>query len=110
MFFKHISSVMYIVHLYAIAILFHAGPNGDVRQIIGEFQGKNLSELRGGEIIVETDGSGIPNGRSAAILGHHLTSLAENSTFAPLHIPRRDNELFLQKHGQMITDVEVKKL
>ena len=96
-----------MVHLYAIAILFHAGPNGDVRQIIGEFRGKNLSELRGGKIIVETDGSGIPNGRSNAILGHHLTWLAENSTFAPLHIPRRDNELFLQKHGQMITDVEV---
>ena len=101
---------MYMVQLYAIVILLHAGPNGDVRQIIGEFRGKNLSELRGGKIIVETDRSGIPNGRSAAILGQHLTWLAENSTFAPLHIPRLDNELFLQKHGQMITDAEVKNL
>lgn len=48
------------------------------------------------------------NERSAAILSQHLTWLAENSTFAPLHISRWDNELFLQKHGQMITDVEVR--
>lgn len=89
-------------------IILHAGPNGDVRQIIGELRGKNLSELHGGKIVVETDGNGIPNERSAAILSQHLTWLAENSTFAPLHIPRWDNELFLQKHGQMITDVEVR--
>lgn len=89
-------------------IILHAGPNGDVRRIIGEFRGKILSELRGGKIIVETNGSGIPNGRLATILCQHLTWLAENSTFAPLHIPRWDNELFLQKHGQMITDVEVR--
>lgn len=57
---------------------------------------------------METNGKGIPNERSAPVLSQHLTWLAENSRFAPLHIPRWDNELFLQKHGQMITDVEVR--
>ena len=84
-----------------------AGPNGEMRQIVGEFRLKNLSQVHGGKIIVETNEKGVPNERSGSILSSYLSDVAENSTFAPLNIPRWDNELFVQRKNNMIKDVEV---
>lgn len=69
-------------------------PNGEVRQIIGEFTLSNLLALQGGKVIVETDENGVPNERSASILGQHLGHVAESPTLAPLDIPRFDNRRF----------------
>ncbi|XP_044417434.1 uncharacterized protein [Triticum aestivum] len=83
-------------------------PNGEMRQIVGEFRLKNLSQVHGGKIIVETNEKGVPNERSGSILSSYLSDVAENSTFAPLNIPRWDNELFVQRKNNMIKDVEEK--
>lgn len=56
---------------------------------------------------METNEKGVPNERSASILSSYLSYLAENSTLAPLNIPRWDNELFVPRKNNMITDVEV---
>lgn len=66
----------------------HVGPNGQERQVIGDFGVSDLLKLQGGKVIVATDENGVPNERSASILGQHLGELAESSTFAPLHILR----------------------
>lgn len=107
LFFRYIHKCD-LPQLRTIVLFLHVGPNGDVRQILGEFRVKNLSQLDGGKIIVETDENGVPNERSASILGQYLGQLAENSTFAPLNIPRWDNELFVKKKENMINHVEVK--
>ena len=86
----------------------NAGPNGEKRNIVGAFGISNLLELEGGKVMVGTDENGVPNERSASILGQHLGYLAESPTFAPLHIPRWDNELFKAHKEQIIKDVEVK--
>lgn len=65
-------------------------------------------KLQGGKVIVGTDENGVPNERSASVLGQHLGDLAQKSTFAPLHIPRWDNDLFNKHKEQIIMDVEVK--
>lgn len=83
-------------------------PNGETRQIVGEFRLKNLSQVAGGKIIVETNEKGVPNERSGSIVSSYLSDLAENSTFASLNIPRWDNELFVQRKNNMIKDVEEK--
>ena len=56
---------------------------------------------------METNKKGVPNERSGSILSSYLSDVAENSTFAPLNIPRWDNELFVQRKNNMIKDVEV---
>ncbi|KAJ1261075.1 hypothetical protein BS78_09G000500 [Paspalum vaginatum] len=83
-------------------------PNGEKRKVVGSFGIANLLELEGGKVMVGTDENGVPNERSAFILGHQLGYLAESPTFAPLHLPRWDNELF-KAHKELITkDVEEK--
>ena len=77
-----------------MVILLNAGPNGEMRQILGVFRGQFFSQLKGGKIVVGTNPDGVPNERSGSILGSYLTQLAENSTVAPLHIPRWDHEMF----------------
>jgi hypothetical protein len=72
-------------------IFIYAGPNGEVRQIIGEFTLSNLLAIQGGKVIIETDENGVPNERSTSILGQHLGHVAESPTLAPLDIPRFDN-------------------
>jgi hypothetical protein len=86
----------------------YVGPNGAVRQVLGDFGVSNLENLQGGKVIVGTDENGVPNERSASILGQYLGQLAETPSFAPLHIERWDNELFNTHKQQIITDVEVK--
>ena len=86
----------------------YAGPNGEVRQVLGEFTVSNLLELQGGKVIVGTNENGVPNERSASILGQHLGHLAESSTLAPLDIPRFDNARFKSHKEQIIKDVEVR--
>ena len=71
-----------------VVLFLHAGPNGDMRQIVGVFRSQILSNLKGGKIIVGTDQNGVPNEISGSILSSYLTELAQNSTIAPLHIPR----------------------
>lgn len=83
-------------------------PNGDMRQIVGKFRSQFLADLKGGKIIVGTDQNGVPNERSGSILGCYLTELAQNSTIAPLHIPRWDNAMFEPKQQEMIKLVEIK--
>lgn len=83
------------------------GPNGEVRQILGEFKVKNVEDLKEGKVIVETDGYGEPNDRSGSILGSYIGMLAKSPTFAPLDIPKWDNDLFLQRKKNIITNVEV---
>jgi len=83
-------------------------PNGENATIVGVFRSKFLSTLNGGKIIVETGQNGAPNERSSSILSSYLTKLAQNSTIAPLHIPRWDNEMFKPKQQEMIKLVEVK--
>ena len=84
-----------------------AGPNGETQQIVGEFWLKNLSQVAEGKIIVETNEKGVANERFGSILSSYLSNVAENSTFAPLDIPRWDTELFFQRKNNMIKDVEV---
>ncbi|WVZ49708.1 hypothetical protein U9M48_001040 [Paspalum notatum var. saurae] len=83
-----------------------SGPNGEKRNIVGAFGISNLLELEGGKVMVGTDENGVPNERSASILGQYLGSLAESQTFAPLHIARWDNKLFKTYKEQIIKDVE----
>ena len=53
--------------------MFHAlGPNGEVRQILGDFRVSDLLQSRGGKVMVGTDENGVPNERSASILGQYL--------------------------------------
>ena len=56
---------------------------------------------------METNKKGLPNERAGSILSSYLSDVAEPSTFAPLTIPRWDNELFVQRKNNMIKDVEV---
>ena len=88
-------------------ISIYAGPNGEVRQVLGDFTISNLLELEGGKVIVGTDENGVPNERSASILGQHLGQIAEKPSLAPLHIQRWDNALFKTHKEQIIKDVEV---
>ncbi|KAJ1284999.1 hypothetical protein BS78_03G247100 [Paspalum vaginatum] len=81
-------------------------PNGEKRKVVGSFGIANLLELEGGKVMVGTDENGVPNERSASILGQHLGYLAESPTFAPLHLPRWDNELFKSHKELIIKDVE----
>jgi hypothetical protein len=97
----------YYLFICIVVIFPHTGPNGDMRQIVGAFRSHFLSNLKGGQIIVGTDENGVPNERSGSILSRYLTELAENSSIAPLHIPRWDNELFDPKKQEMIKLVEV---
>ncbi|KAL6883229.1 hypothetical protein ACP4OV_010643 [Aristida adscensionis] len=85
-------------------------PSGEVWEFIGEFGVSNLFKLQGGKVVVGTDENGVPNERSASILGQYLGDLAESPTFAPLHIPRWDNELFQRPKVNIIKDVEGKFL
>lgn len=64
-------------------------------------------DLKGGRVLVETDKNGIPNQWSESILSSYLGELAQNSSFAPLHIPRWDNKLFKGPKERIIKDVEV---
>jgi len=48
-----------------------------VRQVLGDFTISNLLELEGGKVVVGTDENGVPNERSASILGQHLGQIAE---------------------------------
>ena len=88
-------------------ISIYAGPNGEVRQVLGDFTISNLLQLEGGKVIVGTDENGVPNERSASILGQHLGQIAEKPSLAPLHIQRWDNALFKTHKEQIIKDVEV---
>ncbi|KAG2633094.1 hypothetical protein PVAP13_2NG286203 [Panicum virgatum] len=71
-------------------------PNGEVRQILGDFRVSDLLWSRGGKVMVGTDENGVPNERSASIFGQYLGDLAMKPNFAPLHIERWDSKLF---HG-----------
>jgi hypothetical protein len=79
-----------------------------LRQVLGDFRVSNLLELQGGKIMVGTDENGVPNERSASILGQHLGQIAEKPSLAPLHIQRWDNDLFNTHKEKIIKDVEVK--
>jgi DNA-directed RNA polymerase subunit L len=57
--------------------------------------------------MVGTNKNGVPNERSASILGKHLGTIAQSSTLAPLHIQRWDNALFNPLKKQILEDVEV---
>ncbi|KAL6639399.1 hypothetical protein ACP70R_023129 [Stipagrostis hirtigluma subsp. patula] len=92
-------------HAHPIKIIW---PNGEVRQILGQFRTSELLKSHGGKIIVGTDENGVPNERSASILGQYLGDIAEKPTFAPLHIPRWDNRLFDTHKESIIKDVERK--
>lgn len=81
-------------------------PNGEVRQVIGNFRILNLEDLDGGKVIVRTDENGVPNERSASILGQDFGQTAEKPSLAPLHIERWDNALFNTHKQQIIKDVE----
>nr|XP_015642066.1 uncharacterized protein LOC4341484 isoform X1 [Oryza sativa Japonica Group] len=83
-------------------------PNGEVRQVLGNFNVKNLDQLKQGKVIVETDEHGIPNDRSGSVLGSYLGKLAQNSTFAPLDIPKWDHDLFVGPKESIVADVEMK--
>ncbi|WVZ58610.1 hypothetical protein U9M48_008862 [Paspalum notatum var. saurae] len=74
--------------------------------LCGAFAISNLLELEGGKVMAGTDENGVPNERSASILGQYLGSLAESQTFAPLHIARWDHKLFDSYKKQIIKDVE----
>ncbi|KAL6640827.1 hypothetical protein ACP70R_021950 [Stipagrostis hirtigluma subsp. patula] len=83
-------------------------PNGAVREIFRSFRTAELWDLNGGRVLVETDDNGIPNQWSESILSTYLGELAQNSSFAPLHIPRWDSKLFKGPKERIITDVEKK--
>lgn len=88
--------------------MFHMlGPNGEVRQILGDFRVSDLLQSRGGKVIVGTDENGVPNERSASIFGQYLGDLAMKPSFAPLHIERWDSKLFRGYKQSIIRDVEV---
>jgi hypothetical protein len=53
-------------------IYIYAGSNGELRQVLCDFTISNLLEIEGGKLIVGTDENGVPNERSASILGQHL--------------------------------------
>lgn len=86
----------------------YVGPNGEVRQVLGDFRVSNLVDLQGGKVIVGTDENGVPNERSASILGQYLGQIAEKPSLVPLHIERWDNAMFNSHKQQIIKDVEVK--
>ncbi|BAF17164.2 Os05g0342600 [Oryza sativa Japonica Group] len=83
-------------------------PNGEVRQILGNFNVKNMEQLKNGKVIVETDENGVPNDRSGSLLGSYLGKMAQNSTFAPLHIPKWDDDLFVEPQKCIVAHVETK--
>ena len=88
--------------------MFHAlGPNGEVRQILGDFRVSDLLRSRGGKVMVGTDENGVPNERSASIFGQYLGDLAMKPNFAPLHIERWDNKLSRGYKQSIIRDVKV---
>jgi len=58
--------------------------------------------------MVGTDEIGVPNERSASILGQHLGQIAEKPSLAPLHIQRWDTDLFKTYKEKIIKDVEEK--
>ncbi|XP_035822447.1 uncharacterized protein [Zea mays] len=82
--------------------------NGVVREVFRNFRTAELWDLKGGRVLVETDKNGIPNQWSESILSSYLGELAQNSSFAPLHIPRWDNKLFKGPKERIIKDVEKK--
>lgn len=85
----------------------NVGLNGEVQQVLGNFNVKNLEQLKQGKVIEETDEHGIPNDRSGSVLGSYLGKLAQNSTFAPLDIPKWDHDLFVGPKESIVADVEV---
>lgn len=85
----------------------HVVLNGEVRQILGNFNVKNMEQLKNGKVIVETDENGVPNDRSGSLLGSYLAKMAQNSTFAPLHIPKWDDDLFVEPQKCIVAHVEV---
>jgi hypothetical protein len=78
-----------------------------VRSVLGDFKLTSLLKLQGGKVMVGTNKNGVPNERSASILGKHLGTIAQSSTLAPLHIQRWDNALFNPLKKQILEDVEV---
>ncbi|KAL6643973.1 hypothetical protein ACP70R_018739 [Stipagrostis hirtigluma subsp. patula] len=83
-------------------------PNGFVREAMGRFSLTKLLNMNSGKVLVETDENGIPNQRSASLLGSFLGMVAKNSSYAPLHIPRGDSKLFNQPNQDLINYVEKK--
>jgi hypothetical protein len=61
----------------------------------------------GGKVIIETDENGIPNQKSADLLGSFLRDLAKNSSHVPLYIARWDDKLMRQPKKDLITYVAV---
>jgi len=48
--------------------MFHGlGPNGKVRQILGDFRVSDLLRSHGGKVMVGTDENGVPNEKSTSI-------------------------------------------
>ncbi|KAM0872496.1 hypothetical protein ACQ4PT_038681 [Festuca glaucescens] len=73
----------------------------------GRFTVSNVMNIKsGGKVIIETDEKGVPNQRSAGLLGSFLRGLAKNSSHVPLHIPRWDNKLMRKPKKNLITYVE----
>lgn len=85
----------------------NVGLNGEVQQVLGNFNVKSLEQLKQGKVIEETDEHGIPNDRSGSVLGSYLGKLAQNSTFAPLDIRKWDHDLFVGPKESIVADVEV---
>ncbi|RLN28952.1 uncharacterized protein C2845_PM05G17360 [Panicum miliaceum] len=83
-------------------------PNGEVRQILGDFRVSDLLRSRGGKVMVGTDENGVQNERSASILGQYLGDLAMKPNFAPLHIERWASKLYRAYKQSIIRDVEEK--
>uniref|UniRef100_K3ZL50 Uncharacterized protein n=1 Tax=Setaria italica TaxID=4555 RepID=K3ZL50_SETIT len=69
---------------------------------------KKSCGLEGGKVIVGIDENGVPNEKSASILGQYLGQTTKKPSLAPLHIERWDNPLFNTHKQQIIKDVEVK--
>ena len=78
-----------------------------MRQILRDFRVSDLLHSRGGKVIEETDENGVPNDRSASILGQYLGTLAIKPKFAPLCIERWDSKLYQGYKKNIIRDVEV---
>jgi hypothetical protein len=86
----------------------HAGPNGVVQEYRGRFTVSTMMNIKsGGKVIVETDENGIPNQKSAGLLGSFLRDLARNSSHVSLYIPRWDNKLMQKPKKDLITYVVV---
>lgn len=84
-------------------------PNGVIQEYRGRFTVSNVMNIKsGGKVIIETDENGVPNQRSAGLLGSFLRGLAKNSSHVPLHIPRWDNKLMRKPKENLITYVETK--